>query len=161
MSGNPAVERAARVIAAAIGHGTSTDVPRGVAQRLDDARLLVRRTAPVEGPFHIYADPIPTGVTLDVEALVQHVVHDIVELLLGDKYGDRFDGLIDVRSRDPHLIERPGDLPFECLVADLAADVGTKMPVYGPQVLRLAEQMLVRAAPQAIPEQRAEGGAAA
>ncbi|EPH40894.1 hypothetical protein ABT390_36795 [Streptomyces aurantiacus] len=161
MSENPAVETAARVIAAAIVHGTSTDVAREVAQCLDDARLLVQRTAPVDGPFRVYVEPIPTGVTLDVEAFVQHVVYDIVELLLGDKYGDRFDGLVDVRSRDPHLIERPGDLPFECLVADLVADVGTKMPVYRPQVLRLAEQMLVRAAPQAIPGQRAEGGAAA
>jgi hypothetical protein len=39
---NPNLESAARVIAAAIVHGTSTDIAREVAQALDDARLLVR-----------------------------------------------------------------------------------------------------------------------
>lgn len=97
---------------------------------------------PVDGPFRIYVDPIPSGVTLDVETFVAVVVQGVVEALLTDKYADRFDGLVDMQSRDPHLIERPGDLPFESLVADLVDDVDTKVPVYGRQVERLAERML-------------------
>ncbi|MFI9600375.1 hypothetical protein ACIHCX_10920 [Streptomyces sp. NPDC052043] len=38
---NPNIERAARVVAAAIVHGTSGDPALDVAQALDDARLLV------------------------------------------------------------------------------------------------------------------------
>ncbi|MEV5911110.1 hypothetical protein AB0M00_19680 [Streptomyces chartreusis] len=48
MTQNPNIEAAARVVAAAIVHGTSSDVAREVAQALDDARLLVR---PVADPF--------------------------------------------------------------------------------------------------------------
>jgi hypothetical protein len=42
---NPNIERTARVVAAAIVHGTSDDVALDVAQALDDARLIVRPTA--------------------------------------------------------------------------------------------------------------------
>lgn len=179
---NPNIERAARVIAAAIVHGTSSGVAREVAQALDDARLLVRpaapspsgcRTAPspaavkalarcpVDGPHRMYVDPIPTGVTLDVEPFVSAVVQDVVELLLTDEFASRFDGLTDAQARDPHLIERPGDLPVESLVADLVAATSTRVPVYGAQVLRLAERLRVLAQTKPDPEQRAEGGAAA
>jgi hypothetical protein len=98
---------------------------------------------PVDGPYPITTQPIPTGVTLDVEQFVHGVVTDVVEALLTDKYLDRFEGLVDMRARDPHLIERPEDLPFESLVADLVAEARTKLPVYGRQCGRLAERLLV------------------
>ncbi|MEU0808737.1 hypothetical protein [Streptomyces sp. NPDC005970] len=109
---------------------------------------------PVDGPHRIYVDPIPGGASLDVEAFVQHVVHDVIELLLTEKYGDRFDALGDMQARDPHLIELPGNLPFESLVADLIGDINTKMPVYGGQVLRLAERLRELGEPKAVPGQR-------
>ncbi|MDX3753690.1 hypothetical protein [Streptomyces sp. AK08-02] len=98
---------------------------------------------PVDGPYRITTEPIPTGVTLDVEPFVQRVVTDVVEALLTDRFLDRFDGLVDMQARDPHLIERPQDLPFEGLVDDLVAEVRTKLPVYGRQCGRLAERLLV------------------
>jgi hypothetical protein len=115
---------------------------------------------PVDGPFRITVEPIPAGVTLDVEAFVQHVVHDVVAKLLTDQYGDRLDELQDVAARDPYVIERAGDLRFESLVADLVAEVSTRMPVYGLQALRLAGRIEQLAAP-AIAALQAEGGAAA
>ncbi|MCX4705693.1 hypothetical protein [Streptomyces sp. NBC_01373] len=50
MSRNPNIERAARTVAAAIVHGTSSDVALEVAQALDDAGLLVR---PEADPFTV------------------------------------------------------------------------------------------------------------
>lgn len=116
---------------------------------------------PVDGPFRIYVEAIPAGAVLDVEAFVEHVVHDVVELLLGDTYGERFDALIDAQPVDRYIVQRPGDLPFESLVAGLTAAVDTKMPVYGAQVKRLGDRLRAIAAPKAVPAQRTEGGAAA
>jgi hypothetical protein len=89
----------------------------------------------------IGVDPIPAGVALDVEPLVARVVQGVVELLLTDTYGDRFDGLVDMQSRDPHLIERPGDLPVESLVADLVAEVDTKVRVDAWRGMQLAARI--------------------
>ena len=108
---------------------------------------------PVDGPFRISVEPIPTGVTLDVEGFVQHVVHGEV--------ADRLDALYDAQPRDPHAIERPGDLPFESLVADLVAIASTKLPVYGLQALALAGRIEQLAAPAVAGLQAVEGGAAA
>ncbi|KAJ3617289.1 hypothetical protein Zmor_008831 [Zophobas morio] len=115
---------------------------------------------PVTGPFRITVEPIPTGVTLDVGAFVEHVVHDVVAALLNDDtYADRFDALQDMQPQDPHQPER--SLPFEELVADLVAVAGTKMPVYGLQALALAGHVEQLAAPVVAALQAAEGGAAA
>lgn len=130
---------------------------------------------PVDGPYRITVEPLPTGVTLDVEPFVQRVVADVVEALLRDEFADRLDALYEQRPRDRHAIEQPGDLPFEQLVADLVAEVSTRMPVYGLQALRLAGRIEQLAAPaisalQAQAEvetlalasiMRGEGGAAA
>ncbi|MFC8873183.1 hypothetical protein [Streptomyces ardesiacus] len=114
------------------------------------------------GPFRITVEPIPTGVTLDVGAFVEHVVHDVVAALLNDDtYADRFAELQDSQARDPHMIERAGDLRFETLVADLVAIVSTKLPVYGLQALALAGHVEQLAAPVVAALQAAEGGAAA
>lgn len=119
---------------------------------------------PVTGPFPIDVESIPTGVTLDVEKFVLTVVGDVVELLLSDEYADRFDEVAAAAPSDPHTVQRPSDLHFESLVADLTAEVGTKLPVYGAQVMRLAERLRLLAQPKAVPAPRAEGsqgGAAA
>ncbi|WP_399142250.1 hypothetical protein Q3A86_32960 [Streptomyces sp. NBUA17] len=115
---------------------------------------------PVSGPFRITVEPIPTGVTLDVGAFVQHVVHDVVEALLRDSsYGERFDALLDAQPQDPHQPER--SLPFEELVADLVAVAGTKVPVYGVQAFALAGHIEQLAAPVGAGLQAVEGGAGA
>lgn len=130
---------------------------------------------PVDGPYRITVEPLPTGVTLDVEPFVQRVVADVVEALLRDEFADRFDALHEQQPRDPHAVERPADLPFESLVADLVAAVSTRMPVYGLQALRLAGRIERLAAPAIAALQaqaevetlalasitRGEGGAAA
>ncbi|MET9142391.1 hypothetical protein [Streptomyces sp. NPDC004042] len=121
---------------------------------------MSEKKMPVDGPFRISVESIPTGVTLDVGAFVQHVVHDVVEALRSDEsLGERFDALLDMRPQDAHRPER--SLPVEELVADLVAVVGTKLPVYGVQALRLAGRIEALAAPVAAGLRAAEGGAAA
>ena len=55
-------------------------------------------------------------------------------------------------------VERPADLRFEQLVADLTGRVRTKLPVYGLQALRLAGRIERLAAP-AIAALQAESDA--
>lgn len=119
---------------------------------------MTTQHTPVDGPFAITVAPIPTGVTLDVEPFVKRVVADVVEALLTDRFADRLAELHEPQPRDPHVIERPSDLPFESLVADLVAEVSTRMPVYGLQALRLAGRIEQLAAP-AISALQAEAAA--
>lgn len=136
---------------------------------------MTRKNTPVDGPYRITVEPIPTGVTLDVEHFASKLVADVVEALLTDKYADRLDALHELQPRDPHVIERPADLPFEQLVEDLVREVRTKLPVYGLQALRLAGRIEQLATPAIAALQaqaevhelavesilRGEGGAAA
>lgn len=122
---------------------------------------MTSQNTPVDGPFRITVEPLPTGVTLDVAPFVQHVVQGVVETLLrDDTYADRLGELYEALPRDPHLIDLPSDLPVESLVADLVAVVGTKLPVYGLQAIRLAGRIEQCAAP-AVTGLQAKGGAAA
>ena len=108
---------------------------------------MTDQTTPVDGPYRITVESIPTGVTLDVEPFVQGVVEDVIEALLTDTFADRLAELYDAQPRDPHAIERAGELRFESLVADLVETVSTRMPVYGLQALRLAGRIEQLAAP--------------
>ncbi|MDV6290279.1 hypothetical protein R2F25_30170 [Streptomyces sp. UP1A-1] len=112
----------------------------------------------MSGPFRISVEPIPTGVTLDVGAFVEHVVYDVLAALLNDDtYADRFAALQDLQPQDPHRPER--SLPFEELVADLVAVAGTKMPVYGLQALALAGRIEQLAVPVVTALQAADDAA--
>lgn len=122
---------------------------------------MTQSHTPVDGPFRITVEPIPAGVTLDVEPFVEKVVAEVIEKLLTDRYADRLDALHEPQPRDPHAIERPGDLRTESLVADLVAEVSTRIPVYDVQALRLAGRIDTLAT-RAIPAlQAVEGSAAA
>lgn len=114
---------------------------------------------PVSGPFRISVEPIPTGVTLDVEPFVQHVVEDVVAALLTDTFADRLAELYDAQPKDPHAIERAGELRFESLVADLVKTVSTRMPVYGLQALALAGRIEQLAVPVVTALQAADDAA--
>ncbi|WP_330349751.1 hypothetical protein [Streptomyces sp. NBC_00582] len=122
---------------------------------------MTNPAVPVDGPYRITVEPIPTGVTLDVEPFVQRVVTDVIEKLLTDAFADRLTALYDMQARDPHLIERPQDLPFEGLVDDVTAVVRTRLPVYGLQALRLAGRIEQLATPAISALQSAPEGSAA
>uniref|UniRef100_UPI003D741374 hypothetical protein n=1 Tax=Streptomyces chumphonensis TaxID=1214925 RepID=UPI003D741374 len=117
---------------------------------------------PVSGPFRITVESIPSGVHLDVAPFVRALMHEAVELLLNDaELGERFDALAEEQPADPYVVQRPADLRFEQLVADLTTRVASPLPVYGIQVLRLAERLRRLGESKPVPGQRrgAEGGA--
>lgn len=107
---------------------------------------------PVPGPIPIYVKPIPAGAQLDLSALTAHVVGDVLDALL-----DQSTGLLDLLHEVADPPKRAdGDtepLDRERLEEELAERASKLVPVYGPQVTRLAAELL-RAAGQHIPKQR-------
>lgn len=115
--------------------------------------------SPVTGPFRITVESIPAGVMLDVEPFVRALLVDVVDILSGEQI-DTINEIADADPADPHGEER---LAAEHLVEMLTERLSTRMPVYGSQVLALAERLRVLGLPKAVPAQReaSEGGAAA
>lgn len=116
--------------------------------------------APVTGPFRITPEPIPAGITLDVESFVRAVITDVVDALLED---DGFDTLVEIRDQftegTTSLPTAPERLLAEQLIADLVDASATKIPVYGAQCLALADRIRALAAAKAVPSQREAGAA--
>lgn len=90
MSPNPNVELAARVIAAAVVHGVSTDVAREVATALDDARLLVRPAAidPFAVPGRNRPAPSPGAVAALIASKEAKRVADTAVAAFADMPGE-------------------------------------------------------------------------
>ncbi|MFJ1995260.1 hypothetical protein [Streptomyces asiaticus] len=119
---------------------------------------------PVTGPFRVYIDPTPGGVTLDVS----HMITALLRQLAQDAEEDPQGVLDDLRSiaeldrasrgSDSHA----GHERDEQVQRLLDSIGGGELPVYGGQVLALADRLRVLGEPKAVPAQRAaEGGAAA
>lgn len=85
---NPNLAGAARVIAAAIVHGTSSDVALEVAAALDDARLLVRPADPFAEPGHRRPAPSPRALAALADCRRAKNVADDARPLLADLPGD-------------------------------------------------------------------------
>ncbi|MEV6105746.1 hypothetical protein AB0M28_13665 [Streptomyces sp. NPDC051940] len=87
----------------------------------------------VTGPHPIYVRPIPAGAVLDVEAyataLVLYLAREEVDALA--EIADAYD------ANRPH----DGHRPEAFLVEQLVARISTDLPVYGGQVLQLAERL--------------------
>ncbi|WP_367140403.1 MULTISPECIES: hypothetical protein [Streptomyces] len=114
------------------------------------------------GPFRVYVDPTPAGVEIDVS----HMIYALLRQLAADFEEDP-DGvgeiLTDIAAADraasgpdSHATHERDDL-VERLLESIG---GGSVPVYGQQVLRLAERLRVLGMPKAVPHQR-EGGEAA
>lgn len=105
---NPTIDRAARVIAAAIVHGTSSDVALEVAQALDDARLLVR---PAADPFSLPGRNRPERSPAAVAALAQcrHAkeVADIARTEVAQMPGE---ATVDAAGGEVTFVVHPHDL---------------------------------------------------
>ncbi|MFD9369614.1 hypothetical protein ACFWA6_18245 [Streptomyces sp. NPDC060020] len=90
-------------------------------------------TAPATGPVPIYVHPIPGGISLDMAALTERVVHDVLDALLGPDT-TLWDQLHEVAELTPETAaaeaER-GRLPYEELAAALAERSSSRVPLYG------------------------------
>ncbi|AQW55245.1 hypothetical protein ACIQPP_05340 [Streptomyces violaceusniger] len=123
-------------------------------------RRDARETPPVDGPFRIYVDPIPAGVELDITAFVEALLLTIVR--------DEADTIAEIAELDQsaqHAVAQGNTDSHagherDTEIERLADRLGAKLPVYGRQMMRLAERLLQLSQPRPVPAQR-EGGAAA
>ncbi|WP_028814460.1 hypothetical protein [Streptomyces flavidovirens] len=119
---------------------------------------------PVTGPFRISVDMLPTGVALDVSHYLSTLVLALAQAAEEDGEGVLAD-LVNIaeldRSAGHQGIDSGATHERDARVQDLLDELvdGGKVPVYGQQVLRLAERLRVLAAPKAVPSQREAGAA--
>lgn len=89
---------------------------------------------PVPGRY--YAESTPGWVTLDVAALVDNNVHDLLDLLAGDEFFERF-----MAVAAPLVTEdsdgTPDRLEFEQLKDDLVERLATRVRMTGQQARRI------------------------
>ncbi|MFG2763112.1 hypothetical protein [Streptomyces rubiginosohelvolus] len=90
---------------------------------------------PVPGRY--YAESTPGWVTLDVAALVDNNVHDLLELLAGDEFFERFMVLAAPLAGE----EPPDRLEFEHLKDDLVERLATRARMTGQQARRIGARL--------------------
>ncbi|MFF8901717.1 hypothetical protein ACF082_30030 [Streptomyces lydicus] len=117
------------------------------------ARLFRRPAPAVSGPYRLYVGRIPGGAVLDVE----HYLTAVIEILADEHLDDLLEIADDRGSAPPY----DGHEPERLLVERLAAAIGYELPLYGSEVAKLADRLRAVAPVVRIPQQRAEGGAAA
>lgn len=93
---------------------------------------------PVPGRY--YAESTPGWVTLDVAALVDNNVHDLLDLLAGDEFFERF-----MAVAAPLVTEdsdgTPDRLEFEQLKDDLVERLATRVRMTGQQARRIGARV--------------------
>lgn len=113
---------------------------------------------PVDGPYRIYVDLLPTGATLDVSHYLTAVLLNLAEAAAegGDELLAELVNISElarsaaVQGSDSHAAHERDERVAELLAE--VADEG-RVPVYGAQVLRLADRLRSIAAPKAVPAQ--------
>lgn len=120
---------------------------------------------PVDGPFRIYVDPLPTGATLDLSHYLTAVLLNLAAAAEEDGEG-LLSELVHIaecarqaanQGPDSHAAHERDER-----VADLLTEVADdgKVPVYGVQVLRLADRLMSLRALKSLPAPRRGGEAA-
>ncbi|MEU9861285.1 hypothetical protein AB0D99_10435 [Streptomyces sp. NPDC047971] len=105
---------------------------------------------PVTGPIPIYVETTPAAVVLDMAALTRLVVGDVLDALLHPEDTTAWDRLHELADGPAVSDDR---LPYEELVAQLAAAASSKVPLYGTKALELAEHLTQAAGPKPVPNQ--------
>ncbi|MFI8865308.1 hypothetical protein ACIGNW_00090 [Streptomyces sp. NPDC053707] len=112
---------------------------------------------PVTGPIPIYVRTIPTGVVLDMAALRDLIVGDVIEALLDPSdtgLWDRLHELANMGMADMPQVPMEGRLLTEELVADIGERCSSRIPLYGTAGLELTRKIREASAPRAVPQQR-------
>ncbi|MEU7596399.1 hypothetical protein AB0B79_25715 [Streptomyces sp. NPDC039022] len=104
-----------------------------VMDDLRTAATVVTPQTPVSGPFRIFVERTPTGVTLDVR--------HFVEALLVDVFTEHADAVADILAEQADARPYDGHRAESLLVERLLAEVSTRLPVYGRQCVALADSI--------------------
>lgn len=88
---------------------------------------------PATGPAPIYVKTIPGGVALDMAALTERVVCDVLDALLGPDttLWDQLHEVAELTPETAAVEAERGRLPYEELVAALAERSSSRVPLYG------------------------------
>lgn len=113
--------------------------------------------SPIPGPTRIYVETTPVGAQLDMTALTEQVVGDVIDALLDPADTGLWDRLVDLADTDRTPAE--GRLPYEELVAELVARSSSRVPLYGSAALELTRRLRAAVAPRPVPSQREAGAA--
>ncbi|WP_327376239.1 hypothetical protein OG393_21170 [Streptomyces sp. NBC_01216] len=114
---------------------------------------------PVDGPYRIYVDALPAGVTLDLSHYLTSVLLNLASAAEEDGEGLLAE-LVHIaecaRSAAHQGIDSHAAHERDERVADLLAEVADdgRVPVYGVQVLRLADRLLSLGALKSVPAQQ-------
>ncbi|MFE6080032.1 hypothetical protein [Streptomyces virginiae] len=112
---------------------------------------------PIPGPVPIYVQSIPAGVVLDMAALTEMVVKDVLDALL-EQDTTLWDQLHEVAELTPETAAAEaakGRLPYEELVEQLAERSSSRVTLYGPAaVLTLIAKLRRASAAHRVPGQR-------
>ncbi|MFW3474378.1 hypothetical protein ACN24M_24470 [Streptomyces microflavus] len=111
---------------------------------------------PVTGPIPIYVRTTPTGVVLDLAALRDLVIGDVIDALLDPADTGLWDRLHELADEQTPA---EGRLLTEYLITDLGERASSRIPLYGPAGLELTRKLRAAAAPKAVPSQREAGAA--
>ncbi|MEV7491463.1 hypothetical protein AB0O08_11985 [Streptomyces anulatus] len=112
---------------------------------------------PITGPIPVSVEITPTAVVLDMAALRDMVVADVIEALLDPADTTLWDRLHELA--DTERAPQEGRLLTEELVADLGERSSSRVPLYGPRARELAERLLLLSGPRPVPSQREAGAA--
>jgi hypothetical protein len=119
---------------------------------------------PVTGPFRLHVDTTPTGVTLDLSHYLSTLILALAQA--ADEDGPSvLDDLQHIAALDRSArhqgIDSGATHERDERVSDLLDELvdGGRVPVYGEQVLRLAESLRRAVAPRPVPSQRQAGAA--
>jgi hypothetical protein len=104
---NPNIERAARIIAAAIVHGTSTDPALDAARALDDEQLLAPAADPFAAPGRNRPAPSPAAIAALAECRRAKAVADDARPLVANMPGD---AVIDAAGGEVTFVVHPQSL---------------------------------------------------
>ncbi|MER6103645.1 hypothetical protein ABT115_15305 [Streptomyces sp. NPDC001832] len=119
---------------------------------------------PVTGPFRISVDATPTGAALDMSHYLSTLILALAQA--ADEDGpsvlDDLQRIAELdRSARHQGIDSAATHERDERVSDLLDELvdGGSVPVYGAQVLRLAEALRVVSGPRSVPSQREAGAA--
>lgn len=104
---------------------------------------------PITGPIPIHVRTLPAGVVLDLAALRDLIVADVIDELLHADDTTAWDLLHS--AADP---ETAGEFDGELLAQRLTEHASSRIPLYGTTGLDLAQRIRVALGPHAVPSQR-------
>ena len=107
---------------------------------------------PITGPIQIYIRTTPTGVQLDLAALTELVVGDVIDALLDPADTGLWDRLHELADTEQTPVE--GRLLTEELVADLGTRCSSRVPLTVPRARDLASTLRMLADRLTIPRQQ-------